>query len=245
MYEGSKEMINFSEQNKLVWEKVFLPNGDQEHVYSASDLVNVIYTLIDKINFFMAKNDNFQSLRQNDRTKLLHQNMNEICQLRGAIRFDIKTKNFEWYLSTKDQLALTSEHPQKTVKTTLPIISNNALSTLYSSPSDVNNVVGTIDQFARLQLPKEVYLILMNICAFSPDNCDLEEVDKVEKMRESYLLMLHRFLIQIEGNDANGIKFAAIKMGQIMSAVANLRECCDKREACGIATHNVKPEAIM
>ena len=49
----------------------------------------------------------FESISVGDKTALLKKNMTEMCHLRGAIRFDVKSNNFVWYFSKKDELQMT------------------------------------------------------------------------------------------------------------------------------------------
>ena len=138
--------------------------------------------------------------------------MNEICLYHGAIRvscfilsvcesscfkkvhclqFNVNTKKFEWNISTKDKLARASLSPTPIVKK--PVISKNSLSNLYESGSGMADyVVKTIEQFARLHIPTEVYLLLIHICAFSSDGLVLHDRQTVERTQYHYLLDLHR-----------------------------------------------------
>merc|ERR1719481_2116014 len=70
-------------------------------------------TVVKKNIFFAQGCSNFQSLYENDKMTLLQKNMSEMCHLRGAIRFDTKSKNFVWYFSKKDQLQMTFEKGSK------------------------------------------------------------------------------------------------------------------------------------
>merc|ERR1712203_1104828 len=79
LYEASKEMISFSENNHALWDKIF--GNDEKHAYSAGEISSLVSTLIKK-NIF------FKQLPPGDQHALLAKNMTEMCHLRGALRFD-------------------------------------------------------------------------------------------------------------------------------------------------------------
>ena len=66
-------------------------------------------TVIKKNIFFVKLNDKFNELTNQDQKLILQKNMSEMCHIRGAIRFDTKSKNFVWYFSKKDQLQMAFE----------------------------------------------------------------------------------------------------------------------------------------
>jgi hypothetical protein len=106
-YTLSKETFTFSEENDILWNKLFNDSLNQKkHEYSTFDMGNLIMTVIKKNIFFVKTNDQFENMLENDKMALLQKNMSEICHLRGAIRFDTKSKNFVWYFAKKDQLQL-------------------------------------------------------------------------------------------------------------------------------------------
>ena len=101
----------FSEENDFLWNKLFneAQAERRKHEYTTFDLGSLIMTVIKKNIFFVKTNDKFDSLFENDKMALLQKNMSEMCHLRGAIRFDTKSKNFVWYFSKKDQLQMSFE----------------------------------------------------------------------------------------------------------------------------------------
>ena len=110
-YTLSKDTFVFSEENDVLWNKLFneAQAERKKHDYTTFDLGSLIMTVIKKNIFFVKTNDKFDSMFENDKMALLQKNMSEMCHLRGAIRFDTKSKNFVWYFSKKDQLQMTFE----------------------------------------------------------------------------------------------------------------------------------------
>ena len=102
-YTQSKETFVFSEENDVLWNKLFNEAQAErsKHEYTTFDLGSLIMTVIKKNIFFVKTNDKFDTLFENDNMALLQKNMSEMCHLRGAIRFDTKSKNFVWYFSKK------------------------------------------------------------------------------------------------------------------------------------------------
>ena len=81
----------------------------RKHDYSTFDLGSLIMTVIKKNIFFVKLNDKFNELTTHDQKLILQKNMSEMCHIRGAIRFDTKSKNFVWYFSKRDQLQMAFE----------------------------------------------------------------------------------------------------------------------------------------
>ena len=81
----------------------------RKYDYSTFDLGSLIMTVIKKNIFFVKLNDKFNELTNQDQKLILQKNMSEMCHIRGAIRFDTKSKNFVWYFSKKDQLQMAFE----------------------------------------------------------------------------------------------------------------------------------------
>ena len=84
LYEASKEMISFSENNHALWEKIF--GKEEKHAYSANEISSLVSTLIKKNIFFIESNYFFKQLPPGDQHALLSKNMTEMCHLRGALR---------------------------------------------------------------------------------------------------------------------------------------------------------------
>ena len=108
-YTESKETFVFSEENESLWNRLFnaAQSRRSKYSYTTFDLGNLIMTVIKKNIFFVRTNDKFAEIVDCDKMALLQKNMSEMCHLRGAIRFDTKSKNFVWYFSKKDQLQMT------------------------------------------------------------------------------------------------------------------------------------------
>ena len=81
----------------------------RKYDYSTFDLGSLIMTVIKKNIFFVKLNEKFNELTNHDQKLILQKNMSEMCHIRGAIRFDTKSKNFVWYFSKKDQLQMAFE----------------------------------------------------------------------------------------------------------------------------------------
>merc|ERR1719228_2059157 len=110
-YNQSKETYTFSEENHQLWRKLFNQTSTpgRKHDYSIFDLGSLIMTVIKKNIFFVKLNDKFNELTTHDQKLILQKNMSEMCHIRGAIRFDTKSKNFVWYFSKRDQLQMAFE----------------------------------------------------------------------------------------------------------------------------------------
>ena len=85
LYEASKEMISFSENNHALWDKIF--GKEEKHAYSAGEINSLVSTLIKKNIFFIESNFFFKQLPPGDQHALLAKNMTEMCHLRGALRY--------------------------------------------------------------------------------------------------------------------------------------------------------------
>ena len=86
LYEASKEMISFSENNHALWDKIF--GKEEKHAYSAGEISSLVSTLIKKNIFFIESNFFFKQLPPGDQHALLAKNMTEMCHLRGALRYN-------------------------------------------------------------------------------------------------------------------------------------------------------------
>ena len=124
VYEASKEMIHFSDENLFLSDKIF--GKPEKHDYSLNEMNSLVSTVIKKNIFFMGDNHFFKNLSFNDRKKLLSKNMTEMCHVRGALRFNVNNKSFQWYFSSKDK-------PQTGVSAPNADIGEDAIKSLYSS----------------------------------------------------------------------------------------------------------------
>jgi len=234
-YTLSKETFVFSEENDVLWNKLFneAQTERKKHDYTTFDLGSLIMTVIKKNIFFVKTNDKFDSMFENDKMALLQKNMSEMCHLRGAIRFDTKSKNFVWYFSKKDQLQMTFEKGSNSKGAASPGTSNdrclrNALigrqdmSKFYKDTTS-QQIFGIVNKLCEIGLPMEVFLIMINIVLFSSDNVVLENRKEVENNQISYMLFLHRYLNELFGKDS-----ARMKLSQIMGVLVELRELCER-----------------
>ena len=167
LYEASKEMISFSENNHALWEKIF--GKEEKHAYSANEISSLVSTLIKKNIFFIESNFFFKQLPPGDQHGLLSKNMTEMCHLRGAlrckhifydlicsinfniffIRFDPSKGSFQWYFNQKDQ----KDSAQKQDKS----ITVGDISNFYSSSEAAKNIVTNIERIVKTELPPEVH----------------------------------------------------------------------------------------
>lgn len=165
-YTLSKETFVFSDENDVLWNKLFneAQAEEKKHDYTTFDLGSLIMTVIKKNIFFVKTNDKFNSLYESDKMNLLQKNMSEMCHLRGAIRFDTKSKNFVWYFSKKDQLQMTFEKG-----------SNSASGS--GTPNDrclKNALIGRQDmsKFYKDTTSKQIFGIVNNLCEIGPKQWD-------------------------------------------------------------------------
>jgi len=184
-------------------------------------------TVIKKNIFFVRTNHLFTQISKNDQKLLLQKNMSEMCHIRGAIRFDTKSKNFVWYFSKKDQVQMTFEKNSPAGsrgKTHLKnaLIGPQDLSKFYKDTTS-SNIFYLVNKLCQIDIPMEVFLIMINIVLFSPDTLELEGKKVVEENQVKNMLFLHRYLCDLFGRDV-GMK----KLSQIMTFLTDLRELCDQ-----------------
>eukprot|EP00092_Neocalanus_flemingeri_P037047 GFUD01040332.1.p1 GENE.GFUD01040332.1~~GFUD01040332.1.p1 ORF type:complete len:624 (-),score=130.43 GFUD01040332.1:77-1948(-) len=250
-YTLSKETFVFSEENDILWNKMFNKSQTErkKHDYTTFDLGSLIMTVIKKNIFFVKTNDKFDSIVESDKMALLQKNMSEMCHLRGAIRFDTKSKNFVWYFSKKDQLQMTFEKASGSKGSSSPGTSNdvslkNALigrqdmSKFYKDTTS-QKIFGIVNKLCEIGLPMEVFLILINIVLFSSDNIILENKKEVENNQTYYMLFLHRYLNELFGKDS-----ARMKLSQIMGVLVDLRELCERSKENELQRIRMKREQL-
>lgn len=232
-YTLSKETFVFSDENDVLWNKLFneAQAEQKKHDYTTFDLGSLIMTVIKKNIFFVKTNEKFNSLYESDKMTLLQKNMSEMCHLRGAIRFDTKSKNFVWYFSKKDQLQMTFEKGsnsasgpgtpnERCLKNAL--IGRQDMSKFYKDTTS-KQIFGIVNNLCEIGLPMEVFLIMINIVLFASDNVVIENRKEVENNQIYYMLMLHRYLNELFGKDC-----ARLKLSQIMGVLVELRELCER-----------------
>jgi len=232
-YNLSKEKYVFSEQNDLLFKRLFHDSDSStKYDYSSLDVGSLIIQSSRKMFFFVTTIDKFESISVGDKTALLKKNMTEMCHLRGAIRFDVTSNNFVWYFSKKDELQMTFQKSntrgvqidggQKETKLIQnALIGQQDISKFYKD-NTTKQIFTKVSKLCELGLPMEAYLILIHIVLFSSDNVTLEGRRAVENCQTHYMLFLHRYL-----TDLYGMEMARMKLSQIMGCLVELRELCE------------------
>lgn len=210
VYEASKEMIHFSDENIFLWDKVF---GKTD--YSANEMNSLVATVIKKNIFMMGDNPFFKNISFNDRKKLLSKNMTEMCHVRGALRFNTSNKSFEWYYTSKDKHQNGSPQNKD--------IGEDAIKNLYSSTEAARDIMNIMDRIASLHLPTEVILILMHVVVFSGDGLELDNTAFIQDTQTHYLSMVYRYLLnKLPAEDVHK------NFSKVMAVLVELRESGDK-----------------
>ena len=179
-------------------------SGKAKHNYSTFDLGSLIMTVIKKNIFFVKMNDKFNELTQNDQKLILQKNMSEMCHIRGAIRFDTKSKNFVWYFSKRDQMQMTFEKKSgsgpstscsstktKDVRLSNALIGQSDMSKFYKSTTS-QSIFSLVGKLCEIGLPMEVFLVMINIVLFSSDNLQLEQPEVASNAQTYFMFFLHR-----------------------------------------------------
>ena len=120
----------------------------RKYDYSTFDLGSLIMTVIKKNIFFVKLNEKFNELTTHDQKLILQKNMSEMCHIRGAIRFDTKSKNFVWYFSKKDQLQMAFEKKKPDAGSSSSSASSSSSSSSSSSAKNArlsNALIGQQD----------------------------------------------------------------------------------------------------
>jgi len=241
-YNLSKETYVFSEQNDLLFRRLFQTDSEsstdnsKKYNYSSFDVGSLIMTVIKKNVFFVRTIDKFEQISVTDKTSLLKKNMTEMCHLRGAIRFDVKSNNFVWYFSKKDELQMTFQKsnnssiaqvegsPRETKLVQNAMIGPQDISKFYKDTT-TQQIFSKVSKLCEIGLPMEAYLILIHIVLFSSDNTQLDNKAEVESCQTYYMLFLHRYL-----TDLYGPEVGRMKLSQIMGCLVELRELCEKSQ---------------
>merc|ERR1719410_2355320 len=250
-YNLSKETFVFSEENDDLFRRLFQGSSAStpaKYSYSQLDLGSLIMTLMKKNVFFVSSIDKFKTLSPGDQVSLLRTNMTEMCHLRGAIRYDVKSKNFVWYFSKKDQLQKMTF--QKSSSSSAGgdsrqagagsssgsgVTIQNALigqqdMTKFHNTSTTQRIFQTVSKLCEIGIPMEVFLILIHIVLFSSDNLEpgqeLDHKAEAENIQTNYMLFLHRYLTELFGRDGG-----RLKLSQIMGCLVELRQLCERSKA--------------
>lgn len=256
-YNLSKETYSFSEENDRLWCKLFgqgdtsppplTPgSGSGKYNYSTFDLGNLIMTVIKKNIFFVKMNTKFDEMTPHDQKLVLQKNMSEMCHIRGAIRFDCKSKNFVWYFSKKDQLQMSFErhsHPStpggahgvKDTKLSNALIGHKDLSKFYTSKTS-QSIFVLVSKLSGMGLPMEVFLLMIYIVLFSSDDLFLERPVETQHAQTYYMFFLHRYLNELFGRDD-----ARMKLSRIMGILVDLRELCERSKEEELARIKMQP----
>ena len=90
-YEASKEKISFSDANESMLRGI----SRLREAYSASEMNDMVNTVIKRNIFFMENVHHFSLLSHADKKALLTKNMTEMCHIRGALKFNPHTASFD------------------------------------------------------------------------------------------------------------------------------------------------------
>jgi len=229
VYEASKEMIHFSDENIFLSDKIL--GKSEKHNYSASEMNSMVATVIKKNIFMMSDNPFFKGLTFGDRKKLLSKNMTEMCHIRGALRFNAANKSFQWYLTSKEKTTNGMCSPKKD-------IGQGAIETLYNSKEAARDIITIMERIASLHLPTEVILLLMHVVVFSGDGLNLDKPDFVQDAQAHYLSMVYRYLL-------NKLPAADIhkNFSRVLAVLVELRESGDKANKQKIRGSSSHPES--
>ena len=115
-------------------------------------------TVIKKNIFFVKLNDKFNELTNQDQKLILQKNMSEMCHIRGAIRFDTKSKNFVWYFSKKDQLQMAFEKKKPEAG------SSSSSSSSSSTNSRLSNALIGQQDMSKFYKSTTRFLTFRNLC---------------------------------------------------------------------------------
>jgi len=228
LYEASKEMISFSENNHALWDKIF--GKEEKHAYSAGEINSLVSTLIKKNIFFIESNFFFKQLPPGDQHALLAKNMTEMCHLRGALRFDPSKGSFQWYYNQKEQ----KDAAQKQVKS----ITEGDISNFYSSSVAAKNIVTNIERIVKTELPPEVILLMMHIVVFSGDGVKLAKPEMASAAQVHYLSLIQRYLhSQLPAEDASR------NISNVMALLVDLRETGEKSASAKINSRSLRTQS--
>jgi len=228
LYEASKEMISFSENNHALWDKIF--GNEEKHAYSAGEISSLVSTLIKKNIFFIESNFFFKQLPPGDQHALLAKNMTEMCHLRGALRFDPNKGSFQWYFNQKEQ----KDAALKQVKS----ITEGDISNFYSSSEAAKNIVTNIERIVKTELPPEVILLMMHIVVFSGDGVKLAKPELASAAQVYYLSLIQRYLhSQLPAEDASR------NISNVMALLVDLRETGEKSASAKINSRSLRTQS--
>ena len=204
VYDSSWEVLCFSEKNSKLVQEIL--NNDKRR-YSASEMNAMVTTVIQRGIFALNKNHHFGKLTEGDKKKLLVKNMTEMCLIRGALRFNVARKSFVIDLKGEDKPANVDTPLNAEIK-------QDSLRNLYASeditrysnfllPHFITIISGYVvypfskilqmmDRIKRMDLPTEVFIIMINIVGFASDGLVLDDQKFVEETQAHYMNLLYR-----------------------------------------------------
>ena len=176
VYEDSKEKISFSEANESMLRGISRHGG----AYSASEMNEMVNTVIKRNIYFMENIHHFSVLPHDDKRKLLTKNMTEICHIRGALKFNPKTASFDM-----------EPRGQPCPK----VITQESIKNLYSSVNTARDIFKLMTKLSELKLPSEVLILLIPVVSLSSDGLNLERKTFVEDSQVEYLNLIYRYKV--------------------------------------------------
>lgn len=180
------------------------------------------------MSFFLQSSQLVRDLDFDDFKVLITKNMSETCHLRGAIRYNVESKNFVWYFNKQDEMQLAYQKPGSSSITLKNAAIGQGDMSKYYNDEVSGDIFRVIQRLCELGLPEEVFLILIYVSLFSSDGTEKEKlIDRrtVEKNQVETLLLLHRYLVHLYGCDGR------MRLSQIMGVMVDLREVCDKSKS--------------
>ena len=176
VYEDSKEKISFSDANECML------RGISRHsaAYSASEMNEMVNTVIKRNIYFMENINHFSVLSHEDKRKLLTKNMTEMCHIRGALKFNPKTASFDM-----------EPRGQPSPK----VITQESIKNLYSSVNTARDIFQLMTKLSQLELPCEVMILLIPVVSLSSDGLNLEKKTFVEDSQVEYLNLIYRYVL--------------------------------------------------
>ena len=194
-YEASKEKISFSDANESMLRGISRMRG----AYSASEMNDMVNTVIKRNIFFMENVQHFSLLSHSDKKALLTKNMTEMCHIRGAIKFNPLTASFDVEQRGErgsPDIGITQESIKNlysSVSTArYPALAIMALAGRAKS-CHCRDIVKLMAKLSSLQLPHEVMILLIPVVSLSADGLTLERKTFVENSQVEYLNLIYRY----------------------------------------------------
>merc|ERR1719410_1598551 len=212
MYDSSWEVLTFSERNAKLVQEIL---NTEKKKYSSTEMNSMVNTVIQRGIFAMNSNHHFRQLGEDDRKKLLMKNMTEMCLIRGALRFNVARKSFVIDLKGEDRPANVDTPLNAEIK-------QDSLRNLYASEDITSKILQMMDRIKRMDLPTEVFIIMINIVGFASDGLVLDDQKFVEETQAHYMNLLYRYLVHLHSSDE-----AHKSLSKVVAAMVELRESGD------------------